>query len=114
MTASVRPGLSLARHFRRGPLTGYDAPQPVGNAMKRRSRAGGNALDKPFDGVRREWPAAVSGKDVPAIGSVSPFAEISRVASYGLANLRRNGPRQSTQFLRKWQTTTKHIHRRST
>jgi hypothetical protein len=44
MTASVRPGLSLARHFRRGPLTGYDAPQPMGNAMKRRSRAGGEPI----------------------------------------------------------------------
>ena len=41
---SSSPGLSLARHFRRGPLTGYDAPQPVGNAMKRRSRAGGEPI----------------------------------------------------------------------
>ena len=32
-------------HFRYEPSTGYDAPQPMGNAMKRRSRAGGEVSE---------------------------------------------------------------------
>src|SRR5579863_5632699 len=39
-------------HFQRTPPTGYDASQPTGDAMKRRSRAGG----KTGKAVRRKAP----------------------------------------------------------
>ena len=71
MTAPVRPGLSLARHFRRGPLTGYDAP-PVGNAMKRRSRAGG----EPIKG-RRHKAAKPKHRIAPKAVRQMPFSPIS-------------------------------------
>ena len=67
-------------HFQRAHSTGYDAPEPTGDAMKRRSRAGGEAIK----GRRRKTPepkrpdAAKAG--VPANSSLSGSAtEVARL-----------------------------------
>ena len=45
-------------------------PQHVGMHLEGHSGARAYALDKPIDGVRSERPAALSGKDVTAIGKL--------------------------------------------
>jgi GAF domain-containing protein len=64
--------------FPRGPLTGYDAPQPTGDAMKRRSRAGG----EPIKARRRKTPEPKrrDAQKAAAHSNSSPAAEETEVA----------------------------------
>ena len=59
------------------PSTGYDAPQPTGNAMKRRSRAGGKPIKgrrrKTPEPKRRNAPKAVPGLNSSAAEEVRPL-----------------------------------------
>ena len=69
----------LNRPFRRGASTGYDASQPTGDAMKRRSRAGGKTSQSgTSQAPKPKRRDAQKGARVP-IRSRWPKAEIARL-----------------------------------
>ena len=64
--------------FQRWPWTGYDAPQPTGDAMKRRSRAGGKPAEpRPVKTVRSK--AATTRKRPSAAVLPRQLQEVARL-----------------------------------
>ncbi len=76
------PNGLLDGDFPRGPLTGYDAPQPTREAMKRRSGAGGAASKargrKTLKLKRRNAPNEVAGRSSSAASHEADLAQLSR------------------------------------